>query len=51
MLKKFFEKYFDNILYIQLSSSNLKVVDVRSGQLVAKVAPAPELIDVIAPAS
>jgi rod shape-determining protein MreB len=31
MLKKFFEKYFDNILYVQLSSGNLKVVDVRSG--------------------
>ncbi len=31
MLKNFFAKYFNNILYIQLSSSNLKVIDVHSG--------------------
>ena len=31
MLKKFFAKYFDNTLYIQLSSNCLKVIDVNSG--------------------
>lgn len=31
MLKNLFAKYFDNILYVQLSSSSLKVTDMLSG--------------------